>query len=78
MISALVKSSRTEGGPQFRHRILLGETDSYSPLPMLPDQFKVHCDSCGKEYWYARKEVLRADLHHPESFASHPLFSTSV
>jgi hypothetical protein len=32
--------------------ILLGETDSYSSLPMSPDHFEVRCDSCGKEYSY--------------------------
>src|ERR1019366_942668 len=33
----------------YEHRILLGETDSYSSLPMLPDKFEVRCDSCEKE-----------------------------
>ncbi len=60
----------------FHHRILLGETDSYVSLPMLPVEFKVRCDSCGEEYSYSRKEVLRAEVQVREAFKPHPLFST--
>jgi hypothetical protein len=60
----------------YHHRILLGETDSYLPLPMLPAEFKVRCDSCGEEYSYTRKEVLRAEVQVREAFTTHPQFST--
>jgi hypothetical protein len=60
----------------YHHRILLGETDSYLPLPMLPVEFKVRCDSCGEAYSYSRKDVLRAELQVREPFTAHPLFST--
>ena len=32
------------------HKILLGETDAYSALPMLPEAIKVRCDNCSEEY----------------------------
>ena len=60
----------------YHHRILLGETDSYLPLPMLPVEFKVRCDSCGEEYSYSRREVLRAEVRVRETFIPHTLFST--
>jgi len=60
----------------YHHRILLGETDSYVSLPMLPVEFKVRCDSCGEEYSYSRKEVLRAEVRVRETFIPHPLFSS--
>jgi len=60
----------------YHHRIVLGETDSYVSLPMLPVEFKVRCDSCGEEYSYTRKEVLRAEVQVRETFIPHPLFST--
>lgn len=60
----------------YHHRILLGETDSYVALPMLPVEFKVRCDSCGEEYSYTRKEVLRAEVQVRDAFTPHPLFST--
>ena len=60
----------------YHHRILLGETDSYVSLPMLPVEFEVRCDSCGEEYSYSRKEVLRAEVQVRETFTPHPLFST--
>ncbi|MFZ0859876.1 MAG: hypothetical protein WCA27_01590 [Candidatus Sulfotelmatobacter sp.] len=59
----------------YHHRILLGETDSYSSLPMLPVEFKVRCDSCREECSYSRKEVLRAEVQVRETFTPHPLFS---
>jgi len=62
--------------PFYHHHILLGETDPYSSLPMLPVEFKVRCDNCGEEYSYLRKEVLRAEMQVREAFTTHPLFST--
>ena len=62
--------------PFYHHHILLGETDPYSSLPMLPERFVVRCDSCGKEYSYERKEVLRAEVQVRDAFTTHPLFST--
>ena len=61
----------------YRHHILLGETDFYASLPRLPDQVKVRCDSCGKEYSYTRNEMLRAEVDIPDSFTPHPLFPSA-
>jgi hypothetical protein len=59
----------------YRHHILLGENDSYTSLPRLPVQIEVRCESCGKEFSYAREEVLRAEVDTPEAFIPHPLFT---
>lgn len=56
------------------HRIVLGETDAYSPQPALDGELTVRCDECGKEYFYKPKEVLRAQLDTPGDFRPHPLF----
>ena len=58
----------------YEHNIRLGETDAYSPPPMLTEKFKVRCDNCGEEYSYKPKEVLRAEIEVPEHFDPHPLF----
>lgn len=58
----------------FGHRILLGETDSVTPLPALNGRFTVRCDDCRKEYSYKPEEVRRFDQELPESFTPHPLF----
>src|SRR5579864_3369170 len=39
-----------KGNLSYEHRIALGETDAFSPLPMLTEQLKVRCDNCGEEY----------------------------
>ena len=44
----------------YRHKILLGVTDSFAPLPRLNVPFKVQCDVCGKEYIYRSEELLTA------------------
>jgi len=58
----------------FGHRILLGETDSYSPLPVSEPRISVTCDVCGKEYEYKLSEILKYESEQPTSFAEHPLF----
>ena len=58
----------------YEHHIVLGETDAFSPPPMLTDQVKVRCDKCGGEYFYKQKEVLRAEMEAPQIFVAHPLF----
>ncbi len=58
----------------YRHRIVLGETDSVSPPPTLKGRFTVRCDSCGREYRYKPSEVLRCEMDLPDSFKPHPLF----
>ena len=58
-----------------RHPILLGETDSVSPLPQLEKTFLVTCDDCGTEYKYSPREILRYDTEPPASFLAHPLFA---
>ena len=63
-----------KGNISYEHRIALGETDAYSPRPTLSEQIKVPCDSCGEEYSYEPKEVLRAEIEVPEHFIPHPLF----
>jgi len=62
----------------FQHRILLGETDAFSTLPMLPGKIEVRCDSCGKSYWYKRSEISRGEVQVPESFIPHPLFKKTA
>jgi hypothetical protein len=62
-----------KGNTSFEHRIVLAETDSYSPLPMM-SEVKVRCDACGEEYSYKPKEVLRAEINTPANFEPHPLF----
>ena len=58
----------------YGHKIPLGETDAYAPLPPLEGRFTVRCDDCGKEYLYTPEEVLRFQQELPESFTAHPLF----
>jgi hypothetical protein len=67
-----------KGNVGYEHRILLGETDAYASLPMLPDKVKIRCEGCGEEYSYKRTEVLRAEVQVPEAFVPHPLFSQCV
>ena len=59
----------------YEHRILLGETDAFAALPMLPEKITVSCDNCGEEYSYKREEVLRDEVQVPENFVPHPLFA---
>jgi len=58
----------------YEHKILLGETDAFSSLPVLPEKVEVRCDDCGEEYSYKIKEVLRDEVQVPETFVAHPLF----
>ena len=63
-----------KGNTGYEHRILLGETDAFTPLPLLPEEIKVHCDCCGGEYSYKLKDVMRDQVQVPEQFSPHPLF----
>ncbi len=63
-----------KGNIGYVHHILLGETDAISPLPMLTEQIKVRCDSCGEENAYKSSDVMRAQVEVPSNFAPHPLF----
>lgn len=56
------------------YKIFLGATDSYSPLPINQPRITVKCDSCGKEYEYNRKEIMRFESDPVDSFVEHPLF----
>jgi hypothetical protein len=67
-----------KGNTSFEHRIVLGETDSYSPLPMLTADLRVRCDVCGEEYSYKPKDILRAEVDVPHNFEPHPLFRQRV
>ena len=68
---------RHKGNIGYEHTILLGEADAYSSLPMLPDKIDVRCDSCGEEYSYRAKEIMRDEIQIPETFVPHPLFKFS-
>jgi hypothetical protein len=58
----------------YRHKIPLGETDSFATRPPINGPFKVRCDECKKEYVYKPSEVLRVEFGPLESFTPHPLF----
>ena len=58
----------------FGHRILLGETDSYSDLPVTAPRITVRCDDCHKEYEYSQKEILKFESEPVASFVEHPMF----
>jgi hypothetical protein len=58
----------------FGHRILLGETDSISDLPITAPRITVRCDACDKEYEYSQKEILKFESDPVDSFVEHPLF----
>jgi len=58
----------------YEHKVLLGEADAYSSLPMLPDKIEVRCERCGEEYSYRQKEIMRDEVQIPETFTPHPLF----
>lgn len=63
-----------KGNTSYEHQIPLAETDAFSPLPMLTEDIKVRCDSCGEESSYKATEILRAQLEVSEAFVAHPLF----
>ena len=65
-----------KGNTGYEHKILVGEADAFSSLPMLPDKVDVRCGSCGEEYLYKRKEIMRDEVPVPEVFVPHPLFKT--
>ena len=58
----------------YGHRIPLGKTDAFEPLPALNGPVTIRCDECGKEYSYQPAEVLRFEQELPQDFAPHPLF----
>lgn len=63
-----------KGNTGYEHKILLGEADAFGGLPMLPETIEVRCNSCGEEYLYKQKEVMRDEIQMPETFVPHPLF----
>ena len=67
-----------KGNTGYQYRILLGETDAFSSLPMLPEEMKVRCDSCGEGYSYKQKEILQDEVQVPETFDPHPLFKVPM
>jgi hypothetical protein len=46
-----------KGNLSCEHRIVLGETDAFSPPPALDGQLKARCDNCGEEYSYKPKDL---------------------
>jgi len=63
-----------KGNTSYAHQIALGETDAYSPLPMLAQAVTVRCDNCGEEYSYREKDILRNVIPVPTGFVPHPMF----
>ena len=63
-----------KGNTSYAHQIALGETDAYSPPPMLTQKVTVRCDSCGEEYSYKANEILRNVIQIPSGFVAHPMF----
>jgi hypothetical protein len=63
-----------KGNTGYEHKILLGEADAFGSLPMLPDKIEVLCDSCGEEFSYKQKEIMRDEVQVPEHFVPHSLF----
>lgn len=57
----------------FGHRIPLGETDDFEPLPV-SGPFIAQCDDCHAEHIYEPEEVLRISMELPEFFQTHPRF----
>ena len=70
----VICKNRHKGNTSYEHRIALVETDPFSPQPMLSEDLNVRCDSCGEQYSYKPKDVLRAEIQVPEHFLPHPLF----
>jgi len=62
-----------ETNMMFGHKIPLGETDAFEPLPV-SEPFVVRCDECGDERSYEPAEVLRLELALPETFTPHLRF----
>jgi hypothetical protein len=63
-----------KGNTSYSHQIALGETDAYSPLPMLTQNMTVRCDNCGEEYSYRPADILRNIIEIPNEFVPHPMF----
>ena len=61
-----------ETNGMFGHKIPLGETDAFAPLPV-SGPFLGRCDECGEERSYGSEEVLRLELNLSD-FIPHPLF----
>jgi hypothetical protein len=63
-----------KGNTSYSHQIALGETDAYSPMPLLTQKVTVRCDDCGEEYAYKPADILRNIIAVPTGFVPHPLF----
>lgn len=66
-----------KGNTSYAHQIVLGETDAFSPRPVLTQKVTVRCDSCGEEYSYKPTEILRNVIEIPSGFVAHPMFRES-
>jgi hypothetical protein len=64
----------TKGTLGTGHKILLGESDAYAALGMLPETINACCGSCGEEYTYKLKEIMGHEVPVLEAFVLHPLF----
>ena len=58
----------------FGHKIPLGETDAFQPLPVLDTLLHVRCDDCGQQHAYQPMDVRRIELELPDPFTPHPFF----
>lgn len=57
------------------HKIPLGETDAFSPPPVLDMQLSVRCDECGDESLYDPEDLVRFQMELAADFRPHPLFT---
>jgi hypothetical protein len=58
------------------HKIPLGETDAFTPPPVIDFRLTVRCDECGEEYAYDPAELVRFQTNFPPDFKPHPLFTS--
>ena len=68
------RSFHRKNNTSYAHQIALGETDAFSPLPMMTERVDVRCDHCGLEYSYRASEIMRNEIAVPDGFIPHPLF----
>jgi hypothetical protein len=67
-----------KGNTGYEHKILLGEADAFSSLPMLPETINVRSDSSGEEYSYMQKEVMRDEVSGSRTVYAAHAFQTVV
>ena len=72
-VSCKNRTYHDKKNPIAGHRIALGHTDAYSPLPGIGEGITVQCNACGARYFYTEDEVIR--MHgQPPPFTPRPPF----